>query len=250
MRVFITLVRRELASYFASPAGYVILAGVSFLVGVSAVQLIDSLAAEATDAPFTEAFYETWFFWLIILLSSPLITMRSFAQEMASGTFETLITTPVRDGEVVLAKFAGAWIMHCILWLPLLVVMSLIQRFAHETAGFELGTVISTYLGLFFLGGLFMSMGCWASSITRSQIVAAIVSFVMGVALFFLSYRSFVAPLASDWMSRGLRQISIIEHMQDFVSGVVDTHALVFYASTTCLFLFLTLKVVESRHWK
>jgi ABC-2 type transport system permease protein len=70
------------------------------------------------------------------------------------------------------------------------------------------------------------------------------------VVLFLLSYRSFVSPLANDWMSQGLHQLSIIEHMQDFVSGVVDTRPIIFYLSTTCFFLFLTLKVVESRHWK
>lgn len=250
MRVIVTLVRRELASYFASPTGYVILASVSFLVGISAVQLVDALAAEPAEAPFTKAFYQTWFFWLIVLLASPLITMRSFAHEISSGTFETLITTPVRDIDVVLAKFAGTWLMHCLLWLPLLIVMGLIQRFAHGSIGFELGTVASTYLGLFLLGGLFMSMGCCASSMTRNQIVAAIVSFGLGVVLFLLSYRSYTAPLASDWVTLCLRQLSIIEHMRDFVSGVVDTRAILFFLSTTAFFLFLTLKVVESRHWK
>jgi ABC-2 type transport system permease protein len=128
--------------------------------------------------------------------------------------------------------------------------MSVIQRFAHGATGFEWGTVASTYLGLFLLGGLFMSMGCCASSMTRSQIVAAIMSFVCGVVLFLLSYRSYVSPLASDWMSQCLRQLSVIEHMQDFVSGVVDSRPILFYLSATCFFLFLTFKVVESRHWK
>jgi ABC-2 type transport system permease protein len=250
MRVFFTLVRRELSCFFGSLTGYIMLGAVTFLIGLCSVQLIDGLAAEASDAPFTEAFYKTWFFWLIVLLASPLITMRSYAHEMATGTFETLITTPVRDIQVVLAKFTGALLMHCILWLPLLVVMAIIQHFAQDTAGFAVGTVASTYLGLLLLGGLFMSLGCCASSLTRSQIVAAMLSLALGMVIFLLSYHSFVTPLASGWAAQCLRQMSIIEHMQDFVRGTIDTRHVVFYVSSTVFFLFLTLKSIESRHWK
>jgi ABC-2 type transport system permease protein len=250
MGVLITLVRRELAAFFVSLTGYVIVSAVLFLIGFSFTQLVDSLAVEPTDISITEGFYSTWFFWLVMLLASPLITMRSFAHEKASGTFETLITTPVSDLEVVLAKFLGALLFHCLLWLPLLAIILLVRHFTDDQTAFEPGTLVGTYLGIILLGGLFMSMGCFASALTRSQIVAAIITFAMGMALFLLSYRSFVSPLQNDWIMLGLRQISVIEHMRDLVRGVVDTRHLVFYLSTTGLFLFLTHRVVESRRWK
>jgi ABC-2 type transport system permease protein len=250
MQAFITLVRRELAAYFVSWTGYIIISAVLFLIGFSFTQLVDSLMAEPTDVPITEGFYSTWFFWLVMMLASPLITMRSFAHEKATGTFETLITTPVSDLQVVLAKFTGALMFHCVLWIPLVGVILMIRHFTNDRAAFDSGTLVGTYLGIFLLGALFMSMGCFASALTRSQMIAAITSFALGMALFLLSYRSFVSPLENDWIMQVLRQISVIEHMQDFVRGVVDTRHLVFYLSATGLFLYLTHKATESRRWK
>jgi ABC-2 type transport system permease protein len=108
----------------------------------------------------------------------------------------------------------------------------------------------STYLGIFLVGALFMSMGCFASALTRSQIIAAMLSFVLGIAFFMLSFRSFFGLPQNTWTSSVLARISMIEHMQDFVRGIVDTRFVVFYASLTIFFLYLTLKVVESRRWK
>jgi ABC-2 type transport system permease protein len=110
MQPFLTLTRRELAGFFVSLTGYVIIAAAVFQMGLSFVILINNLKGESTPMPVTEMFYITAFFWLILLLSAPVITMRSFALEKYSGTFETLMTAPVGDLQVVLAKFFGALI--------------------------------------------------------------------------------------------------------------------------------------------
>ena len=97
MRIFFTLARRELAAFFCSLTGYVIIAAVTFLIGLSFVVLMTNLGTDPSPMPVTEMFYQTYFFWLIVLLATPALTMRLFALEKALGTFETLMTTPVND---------------------------------------------------------------------------------------------------------------------------------------------------------
>ena len=111
MRVFWVLLRRELGTFFLSLTGYVIIAAVTLLTGLSFVVLVHNLGPGPATMTVTEMFYSTFFFWLILLLATPVITMRLFALEKASGTFETLMTTPVSDVQVVAAKFTAAMII-------------------------------------------------------------------------------------------------------------------------------------------
>ena len=108
MQAYLTLTRRELAGFFLSLTGYVIIAAATFLIGCSFVVMLAKLGTEPQLMPVTELFYMTPFFWLILLLAVPVITMRLFALEKFSGTFETLMTTPVSDMQVVAAKFTAA----------------------------------------------------------------------------------------------------------------------------------------------
>src|SRR5437773_1717194 len=177
MRAYWTLARRELGSYFFSWTGYVVIAAVLFLLGSSFNNLLGALNAEATDRPVTEVFYGTMYFWIILLVAAPVITMRSFAQEKSSGTFETLMTTPVSDLQVVLAKFSGALIFYALMWLPLVACLLVIRHFSHEPSVLEGPTLLSTFAGILLLGAMYMALGCLASALTRSQIIAAIISF-------------------------------------------------------------------------
>jgi len=250
MRPFLTLTRRELAGFFVSPSGYVIIAATTFQLGLSFVILLNNLNGESTPMPITEVFYVTAFFWLILLLSAPVITMRLFALEKYSGTFETLMTTPVGDLQVVLAKFFAALIFYMLMWLPLLGCIWVVQKFTRETAGFDLGTAGSTYFGIFLIGCLYMSLGAFASALTRSQIIAAMISFVIGITLFLLSFLSEQINLGKGWGAQALNYLAMREHMRDFSRGIIDTRYVVFYVSLTLFFLFLTYRVIESRRWK
>ena len=144
MRTWWTLMRRELAGFFLSPTGYIIIAAAVFMMGYSFVVLLVKLQQEPTPMPVTEVFYSTQFFWLILLLTTPMITMRLFALEKFSGTFETLMTTPVSDLQVVLAKFAAALVFYAVMWLPLLACLFVVQHYTHDPAVFDPGTVAST----------------------------------------------------------------------------------------------------------
>ncbi len=250
MQAYVTLVRRELGCYLLSLNGYVIIASVLLLLGLGFVDMLVKLNGEPADAPLTEWFFRSVYFWLILLMTTPVITMRSFAQEKASGTYETLMTAPVSDLQVVLAKFTGTLVFYWLTWLPLLGCMVILRYYTGESVLLEPRQAASTYLGLTLVGSLYMAMGCFASALTRSQILAAIVSFVLGLTLFIIGLRSLVATPANDWTDRFFAYLSLIEHVEEFSRGVVDTRYLVFYGSLTFFFLFLTLKVVESRRWK
>jgi ABC-2 type transport system permease protein len=250
MRIFLTLMRRELAAFFLSITGYVIIASVTLLTSLSFVVLIASMGNEPFTAPVTEIFYSTYFFWLIVLLVAPVIAMRLFALEKSSGTFETLMTTPVGDLQVVAAKFAAAIIFYMVTWVPMLACLFIVRRFTNQPGALDAGTVAGMYLGIFLTGCLFLSLGCFASAISRSQMAAAMISFVLGVSLFSLGFLAKSIPVTAQWQSQILSYFGLFDQMDDFARGVVDTRTVVFYAGATFFFLFLTLRVVESRRWK
>jgi ABC-2 type transport system permease protein len=252
MRVFLTLLRRELASFFLSITGYVIIAAVTLLIGLGFDLFITGLLNDPDPAsmPLTELFYDSFSFWLIVLLITPVITMRLFALEKFSGTFETLMTTPVSDLQVVSAKFTAAVIFYLVTWLPMLACLFIVRHFTNQAQSMDLGTVGGTYLGIFLIGCLFLSMGCFASSLTRSQMAASMVSFVLGVTLFSLGFLARTMETTTQWQTQLLSDFALLDQMNDFARGLVDTKVVIFYVTLTFLFLFLTLRVVESRRWK
>ncbi len=250
MKIFLTLLRRELAAFFLSVTGYVIIASVALLTGLSFVVLIAGVGNNPFTAPVTEMFYSTFYFWLVVLLVSPVITMRLFALEKSSGTFETLMTTPVGDLQVVAAKFAAAIIFYTVTWLPMLVCLFIVRHFTNQPGALDAGTLGGTCAGIFSSGCLFLAMGCFASSLTRSQVVAAMVSLAAGVILFIVAYLAQATLAGEQWQAQVLKYFDLFGQMENFTRGVVDTRVVIFYASTTFFFLFLTLRAVESRRWK
>lgn len=250
MQSFLTLTRRELAAYFLSFSGYIIIGAATFLAGQSLTVLVSKLGPDASPVPLIELFYRTEFFWRIVLLAAPVITMRLFALERASGTFETLMTSPVGDLAVVLAKFSAALIFYTVMWLPMFGCLFIVQHYARQSGALEAGTVAGMYLGIVLLGALFLAVGCFASALTRSQVVAAMVAFVLGVSLFALGYLAGQPRTEDSWQTRVLNHFALFDQMGDFARGVVDTRAVVLYLSLTFFFLFLTLRAVESRRWR
>src|SRR5581483_8504710 len=156
------------------------------------------------------------YFWFIILLGGPVITMRLFALEKYSGTFETLMTAPIGDLQVVLAKFTAAMIFYLLMWLPSLACMLILRRYISNTTTFDPGLFGSLFLGLFLLGGLFVSFGCLASAVTRNQITAAMISFAGAFSLFVVSTLANHWPIHIPWLADVVSQISLVEQMMDF----------------------------------
>jgi len=250
MRIFLALLRRELASFFLSWTGYVIIAAVLFLLGFSFVSMLGVLNSEPTPVPITQLIFGTLYFWVVLIPAAAVITMRTFALEKSSGTYETLMTTPTGEARVVLAKFLGALIFFMVTWSPLLGCVLIVRHYTNDPTAFDWGTVGSTYLGILLIGSLYMAIGLFASAITRSQIIAVMISLALGISVFLLSFISARVAGAKGWIAALLSHVTLTEHMRDFCQGVVDTRPLVFYLTTTAFFLLLTLKVVESRRWK
>jgi ABC-2 type transport system permease protein len=244
------LTRRELAGSFYSWIGYVVIAGAVFLMGLSFVTLTGSLQGVPTLLPITEIFIRSEYLWLILLFSAPIITMRLFALEKSTGTFETLMTTPVSDLAVVLAKFSAAQILFFITWMPLLGFILILRYFAHDPTFLEPGTLAATFLGIFLLGVLYMSVGCFASSLTGNQIVAAMITFAIGLGFYILSFAANRFAVDKTWAEAALNYVCLKAHMDDFAQGVVDTRCLAFYLTSSAFFLFLTHRVVQSRRWR
>lgn len=244
------MLRRELASLFLSITGYVIIAAATLIIGLDFVVLMFTLGNSASPMPVTELFYGTVVYWLIVLLIIPVITMRLFALEKFTGTFETLMTTPVSDMQVVAAKFTAAIVFYIIIWLPLLADLFVVQHFANQHSALDTGTVGGMFLGIFLVGCLFLSLGCFTSSLTRSQMAAAVVSFVLGAVLFLIAFVAQKIEQPTTWPSQILSYFNLFGQIHNFARGIVDTRDVIFYLSLTFFFLFLTLRIVESRRWK
>jgi ABC-2 type transport system permease protein len=250
MQAYLTLVRRELSSHFLSWSAYVVIAAMTFLVGLGFVGIIEALNTSPLTVTITEMFQDSFSFWLVLLMAVPVITMRTFAHEKYSGTFETLMTTPVSERQVVLAKFTGAWLFYAIMWLPLLAFVAVLRHYTREPGLLDGGALATTFAGILLAGMLYIALGCLASSLTRSQTIAAILSFVAGISLFLLGFLAYAVASHLGWLGQALTHINMIEHVRDFARGIIDTRQVVFYLTGTFLFLFLTHKVIESRRWK
>jgi ABC-2 type transport system permease protein len=136
------------------------------------------------------------------------------------------------------------------MWLPLLGCLFIIRYYSHDPSVLETGVILSSFSGIFLLGCLYMAMGCFASSLTKNQIIASMVSIALGGSLFVLSFLSLSYAQEGGLKAQLFNHVGMFEHMQDFGRGVMDTRPLVFYSTFTFFFLFLTWKVVESRRWK
>src|SRR5207244_11057477 len=150
----------------------------------------------------------------------------------------TRMPTPVKDWQVVLAKFTGTMLFYILTWLPLFGCIAVVRYLTREPTFLGPWTTTSTFFGIALIGCLYMSMGCFASALTRSQIIAAMISFVIGLGLFVLSLRSLVPAPSADWAAKVFSYISLVEHMEDFAQGCVDTRDLVFYLILTGVLLF------------
>ncbi len=248
MREYCTLTRRELGGYFLSLTGYIIIAAAVFIMGLGFYVLLDKLQAEPTVMPITELWSPL--ILVVVAVTAPVITMRLFALEKFSGTFETLMTAPVTDRQVVLAKFTAGLLFYAVMWLPLLGCLMVVRHYANDPVGFDAGTVASTFIGILLVGCLAISLGCCASALTRSQVTAAVIGLVFGTSLFLVGILADHIPAQASWQAQALSTLAFFEQMHNFSRGLLDSRAIVLYLSLTLFFLFVTLRIVESRRWK
>ena len=240
MRALVAIVKREFLSYFVSPLAYVILTAFLLVSGTVFVLLVNALNAPETSSTAMMSLYFTNVFqWIFLMIVSSVISMRLLSEERKSGSIESLLTAPVSEATVVTGKFIGAWCFFLFLFLPTLVYPLLLSRVSRLDAG----PVLSGYLGIALIGALFISAGTFASALTKNQIVAAILAFAIVLGSFLVGIFRDVLPSAN--LRDALSYLSILEHMDDFSRGIVDTRRLVYVGSTVTFFLFLATRALE-----
>lgn len=180
---------------------------------------------------------------VVLLFLLPMITMRLYSEEKRSGTVELLLTSPIKDFEIIVGKFMGAMGMYLGILAVTAVYMSIV--FIYGNPAFK--PVLSGYLGLLLFGGSFLAMGLFISSLTSNQMVAATGSFVLFLLLWVISW---LGESMGPTMASILSYLSIIEHLDDFGKGIIDTKHIVFYLSFITLGLFLATKSVDSDRWR
>lgn len=237
---------RELRAYFVSPLAYGLLFFLLAFNGVVFALILAFLNDPLAPAgrPLDLFFGGTFFFWLVLAATVPLLTMRLLAEERRSGTIEVLMTAPVTENQVVAGKYLAVLVFYLFLWLPTLVYPVILE----QAGDIDWGLVASGYLGIFLLGALFLAAGLFASSLTSSQILAAAGGFAAILGLLALSL---LEALAGDPAWREVfAHVSVLTHMEELARGVVDTRRLVFYASTTLFFLVLAARSLAAKKWR
>ncbi len=259
MRNVFTIVGKELRSYFVSPVAYVVLTGFLLLGGwfffnlLSRFNLLLSLylqmQQQGGDAAnrlnlndyVVSPLMHNLAIVLVILV--PMITMRAYAEEKKGGTYELLLTSPVRTGEIVLGKFLASFIFICIMIGLTGVYPAILMKFGNP----ETGVIFSGYLGLILLATVFVSVGLLTSSLTENQIIAAVSGLVATLLLYIIGWP---AETAGDILGPLLRYLSVTEHFAEMVRGIINTRSLVYFLSLISLALFLTQRSVESLRWR
>ncbi len=227
--------RREVRSYFNSPVAYVVivvfLAIVGwfftsnlFLMNVASMRVVFELVP------------------LVFLFFVPAITMRLLAEEKKSGTLELLTTKPVTDAEIVIAKFLAAWALLAAALLPTLLYLITLMTLGSV----ELGPVAAGYIGLLLMGGAYIAIGIFASSLTENQIIAFIASFLIVLALFLMDKVLMYVP---EGLASTLEFLAVDYHFSNIARGVIDSRDIIYFASLLGFSLLLATVSLERRKW-
>jgi len=258
MKNIIAIVRRELGTYFVSPVAYVVLtiflllSGMFFQNAISEVLRMSRMQAMQAmqggqippmDVPAIVSRYFLSSLSVILLFMIPMITMALFSEEKKRGTMELLLTAPLTDVEVILGKFFAAGSFFVILLLVTWIPMGVLFIFGKPASG----PILTAYLGLLLYSLSLVAIGMFISSLTENQIVAAIISFGTFLVLWLINaFASGTQGVTKDVLS----YLSVLDHLDDFMKGVLTTSNIIFYLSVAFLGVFLTYRSVDSLRWR
>jgi ABC-2 type transport system permease protein len=253
MRNILAIAQKELRSYFASPIAYIVLGFWALLYGWFFITIL---------AYFVRASMQSGQFGpqaanvnqqlirplvqnvtILVLFLLPMVTMRTYSEEKRSGTIELLLTSPITDWQIILGKFIGAMALYGAMLLVTMIHLGLLFYFGRP----EWKPVLTAYLGLLLLGGCFVSVGLFISSLTKNQIVAGMVTFAVFLLLWVITW---IGSFSGPTVDQLTQYLSIVDHLDDFGKGVLDTTHVIYYLSFITFGLFLTSKSVESERWR
>ena len=235
------IAKRELNSYFVSPIAYVAVAVYLVISGLIFVYVVNGMATYGAPVDMQGQFGNMVF---LLLIFAPPLTMRLLAEEQRMGTLELLLTSPVRDWEVVAGKYLGS-LGVLLLTVVITFAYGLLLKI-HGNA--DVGPMAAGYLGLFLVGATLMSIGVLASSLTQNQVVAAVIAFVTTLVLWIIGSTS--QMMANLTASQVLAQLDFFDHTTNFWRGVIDTNDIVYFLSMIALALFVATRVLEMRRWR
>lgn len=233
----ITILKKELNSFFSSPIAYLVIA---------VYLLINGLFLWVFEGDFNIlhagfADLNSYFFlapWIFIFLI-PAITMRSFSDELNSGTIEILKTKPITYWQIIIGKYFGALVLVVLAILPTLIYVYSIYQLGNPVGNIELGTTIGSFFGLLFLASAYTAIGIFSSTLSKNQIV----SFIVAVFVSFFLYYGFEAMASFSFfgnLDATIQNLGMRAHMNSMSRGVIDTRDLIYFASITIFFLFVT----------
>lgn len=229
--------KRELTSYFVSPIGYVFMA--VYLAISGAVFSFTNLSMSYSD---TGLYFQIMIFFYIILI--PLLTMKLMSEEKKMKTEQILLTAPVSLFEVVFAKFMAAFTLFAATFLISCLEFSVMYLYSDQI---NTAAIISSSVGVLFLGGAFIAIGLFISSLTENQLVAAILSIF---SIFIMLVLGIVSQTISNAPLRILvKWLSVFDRFNDFTYGLFSLSAIFYYVSIIVVFLFLTIRIYEKRRW-
>ncbi len=230
---------RELGSYFKSFITYVVLALFLVVIGVVfSLVVLNGFTTDLRQTLFVPMFQ-------VLLLMTPLMTMRLIAEERRSGTIELILTSPVRDWELVIGKFLGGMGFFAAGILGTLFYPLVLTMFATP----DFGVLLSGYLGMILFAGAAVSIGLMASTLTSNQIIAAASTFAL---LMFLGFGliEFTGDLFGPEVGAATRYAALSTHFGDFGKGILGTSNVVYFLSVIAASLFIATRALESRRWR
>jgi len=247
------LTRHELKSLFYTPSTYIAMVLSLLLMGFFYYLTLLTISSEEQEQMPPTIFFSL--FWVPVLLIVPMLTMRSFAEERRLGTIETLLTAPIQPSQLVAAKFLAAYIFYLLVWFtsiayPILATIVLKQPELNDRF-FHTGALAGGYLFIATSGTLFVSIGIFTSSLTRSQLVAGMLSFsilfmiIVGVAaIHMLQLEVGGSERLPDAV---IDYFQVFLHFDDFSRGLIDTRPFVYYLSGTAAVLGFSVLIIESK---
>ncbi len=242
-----SLVKKEINNFFSSLTGYMVI--IVFLIVNSLFMWI--FPGELNIFESGHASLDTLFLmapWVFLFLV-PAITMKMFSEEKKSGTIELLLSRPINELQIVLAKFFAGIALVLLSLIPTLIYFYSVYRLGNPVGNIDTGGTWGSYIGLFLLGSTYVSIGIFASSLTNSQIIA----FIIGVLIsffFFIGFDSIAGIPALRELESFLINLGIKEHYRSVSRGVLDSRDLIYFLCLIGFFVFLTRTVLRSRNWK
>src|SRR5437763_686030 len=256
MSNILAIAQKELKAYFASPIAYIVIGFWSLLYGYFFVAILNYFVRQSMQmgqfgmqGPQSMNVNQQLIRPLLqnvnilVLFLMPMVTMRTYAEEKRSGTIELLLTSPVTDFQIIMGKFLGAMALYCVMLAVTLIHIGLLFVYGHP----EWKPLVTTYIGLLLFGGCFVSLGLFISSLTKNQIVAGMVTFAVFLLLWIITW---IGSFSGPTVDKITQYLSIIDHLEDFSKGVIDTKHLIYYVSFITFGLFLTAKSVDSERWR